>query len=168
MSTEPLGWHGRGYLPHFDSPERVQHVIFRVRDSLPDEVFRALPSNPLRRRIAADLALDKLYGLRPLADPVVAEIVRDVILHFNSVRFDVVAWCIMPNHVHVVAAWRTGFRMGDTIRSWKAYSASRFNRVTATTGSLWARDYFDRFVRDEDDLQRISLIHVRHKNEACF
>ena len=29
------GWHHRGYLPHLDGHEIVQHVVFRLRDSLP-------------------------------------------------------------------------------------------------------------------------------------
>jgi hypothetical protein len=33
--TEPKGWHSRGYLPHFDSPETVQFVAFGLGDSLP-------------------------------------------------------------------------------------------------------------------------------------
>ena len=33
--TQAKGWHGRGYLPHFDSPETVQFVTFRLADSLP-------------------------------------------------------------------------------------------------------------------------------------
>lgn len=38
----PKGWHSRGYLPHFDSPERIQHVIFRTAGSLPKEALAAL------------------------------------------------------------------------------------------------------------------------------
>ncbi len=32
--TPAKGWHSRGYLPHFDSPETVQFVTFRLADSL--------------------------------------------------------------------------------------------------------------------------------------
>jgi hypothetical protein len=30
-------WHSRRYLPHFDSPETIQLVTFRLADSLPRE-----------------------------------------------------------------------------------------------------------------------------------
>lgn len=30
-------WRSRGYLPHFDAPNVVQHVVFRLADSLPAE-----------------------------------------------------------------------------------------------------------------------------------
>ncbi len=36
--TKAKGWHSRGYLPHFDSPEIVQFITFRLADSLPRSV----------------------------------------------------------------------------------------------------------------------------------
>ncbi|MEA2805558.1 MAG: hypothetical protein QOG78_1129 [Rhodospirillaceae bacterium] len=44
--TQAKGWHGRGYLPHFDSPETVQFVTFRLADSLPRDRIEALRSMP--------------------------------------------------------------------------------------------------------------------------
>lgn len=35
----PKGWHSRGYLPHFDSPETLQFVTFRLVDSLPADAI---------------------------------------------------------------------------------------------------------------------------------
>ena len=46
------GWYSRGYLPHFDSPDTIQHVTIHLADSLPKEVLdrleaeiRLLPPN---------------------------------------------------------------------------------------------------------------------------
>jgi gamma-glutamylcysteine synthetase len=44
--TQAKGGHGRGYLPHFDSPETVQFVTFRLADSLPRDRIEALRSMP--------------------------------------------------------------------------------------------------------------------------
>ncbi len=35
------GWHGRGYLPHFDG-EVIQFVTFRLFDALPAGILKAL------------------------------------------------------------------------------------------------------------------------------
>lgn len=35
----PRGWYSRGYMPHFDSQHVVQHVTFRLADSLPAGVL---------------------------------------------------------------------------------------------------------------------------------
>jgi putative transposase len=38
----PKGWHSRGYLPHFDSPETIQFLTFRLVDSLPTDAIEKL------------------------------------------------------------------------------------------------------------------------------
>jgi putative transposase len=145
MQSLPKGWHSRGYLPHFDSPERIQHVIFRTAGSLPKAVLEAAD----RERI--DALLDRGDG--PLADPSAARIVEAAIHHFDGERFRLFAWAVMPNHVHVVLE-PLGVSLGAVVRSWKAFSAARINEAKGARGPFWARDYFDRYMRDEDDLAR--------------
>ena len=140
----PKGWHSRGYLPHFDSPERVQHVVFRTTGSLPKMALDA----------DIDAHLDLSVGKAPLADPIAAQIAEDAIRHFNGARFRLFAWVIMPNHAHVVVEPLANFSLGATVRGWKAFSGAKINERTGARGSFWARDYFDRYMRDESDLQQ--------------
>ncbi len=35
----PKGWHGRGYLPHYDGGEICQFVTFHLADALPQKVI---------------------------------------------------------------------------------------------------------------------------------
>lgn len=58
----------------------------------------------------------------------------------------------MPNHVHVLMTLREGYRLGDVVKSWKTFTARRINHTRGGVGSLWAPDYFDRYMRDEDDV----------------
>ena len=46
--------------------------------------------------------LDQLYGEWWLKDPAVAQVVVDTLRHFDGSRYVLHAWCVMPNHVHVV------------------------------------------------------------------
>jgi hypothetical protein len=36
------GWHSRGHLPHFESPETLQFVTFRLFDSLPAKAIEQM------------------------------------------------------------------------------------------------------------------------------
>lgn len=52
MDAKAEGWWSRGYLPHFDAANRIQHVTFHLADSLPKtaldrmaEEVTALPPN---------------------------------------------------------------------------------------------------------------------------
>jgi hypothetical protein len=57
----------------------------------------------LDRRCRIEAALDRGHGESLLGDFRVAEIVEIALLHFDSQRYRLHAWGIMPNHVHVVA-----------------------------------------------------------------
>lgn len=94
--------YSRFYLPHFDSPETIQHLVFRTSGSLPKSWLETLPADPARRRASVDALLDESKDARALSDPAAAQIVEHAILHFDGDRYDVLAWCIMQNHVHVV------------------------------------------------------------------
>lgn len=108
---------------------------------------------PFLRETAIDARLDRGEGTRPLADPASARIVEEAVRHFDGDRFRLFAWVAMPNHVHVVVE-PMGVSLGRIVRSWKAFSAAQINKTTGARGSFWARDYFNRYMRDEDDLWR--------------
>jgi hypothetical protein len=121
------GWHSRGYLPHFDSAETVQFVTFRLADSLPRAVAKALADLP-DNLAETDHRLDGGLGACWLKEPAIAQLVEDAILHFDGQRYRFIAWYIMPNHVHVVVEPIDGSSLGSIIHTWKSFSAKRFIR----------------------------------------
>jgi REP element-mobilizing transposase RayT len=147
------GWHSRGYLPHFDSAETVQFVTFRLADSLPRAVTEEL-SHLSENLAETDHRLDDGWGECWLKQPAIAQLVEDAIVHFDARRYCLLAWCIMPNHVHVVVEPSDGNRIGGIVHTWKSFSAKQANRILDRHGPFWHRDYFDRFIRVEGHLMR--------------
>jgi putative DNA methylase len=146
-------WHRRGYLPHFDQGAVVQAVTFRLADSLPREFYENLASRtPADRSRSIETCIDRGRGSCILADTAYAKIVQSVLAHFDGERYRLLAWVIMPNHVHIVVEQIPGYRLGDVVRSWKNYSARWINALGNKSGAVWAPDYFDRFIRNEDHL----------------
>jgi putative transposase len=145
------GWHSRGYLPHFDSPETVQFVTFRLADSLPRSVVEALR---LQDEAAAriDRELDTGLGACWLGRADIAAVVENALLHFDSERYRLLAWCVMPNHVHTVVELFGGDALGSILHSWKSFTANKANKLAGRTGAFWHDDYFDRYMRNEDHL----------------
>ena len=86
----------------------VQAVTFRLADSLPQKVIDAWRAelrqkNPkteaeLRRRIAR--WEDAGHGACLLAKSPHAELVENALLHFDGIRYRLLEWSVMPNHVH--------------------------------------------------------------------
>ena len=131
------GWHRRGYLPHFDGDGVSQHVVFRLFDSVPPGSGNG------------DDVLDRHHGCSVLHDTRCASVVAETLLHGDETRYTLQAWCVMPNHVHTLIVTNAAHELGNVVRSWKVYSTRRINALLARSGSLWAADYFDRFIRNE-------------------
>ena len=60
----------------------------------------------------------------------------------------------MPNHVHVIFKPFEGFKLENILHSWKSYTANKINQVVGRQGALWYREYYDRIIRDENEMGR--------------
>jgi REP element-mobilizing transposase RayT len=106
----------------------------------------------LHRRF--DEALDAGYGACYLARPEVAEPVYKALRYFDGERYKLVAACVMPNHVHAVFAPSHGYGLENILHSWKSFTSKEANKSLGRTGQFWEREYFDRLVRDAEELER--------------
>ena len=102
-----LGWHENGYLPHRDEPGLIQFVTFRLIDAFPAELraeWEALLKieDDRKRRIELEAYLDKGRGACHLRRPDIAKVVEASLLFRHDVQYDLKAWVIMPNHVHLL------------------------------------------------------------------
>ncbi len=164
-------------LPHWEVESAIYFVTFRLADSLPkpalDEIFfrredimrtaaeagrktsaaeerelRSLHSRRLER------ALDRCSGACLLRNPAVAQAVADALRHFDGSRYLLYAWCVMPNHVHVLFQPVGTTVLADVLHSWKSYSAKAANRILRRRGELWQREYHDHLIRSLDAFER--------------
>ena len=165
-------WYSRGYLPHFDSPHVIQHITYRLADSLPRsaleqmqaEVEALFPEDrereaQLLRRI--DTYLDAGRGRCDLQEPEIAACVVDTWRRFDGERYRLLEWVVMPNHCHVLIEPLEGAPLGKIVLSWKNYTARFINVHRGRTGvrrpqtqpqtrsRVWQRECWDRFIRDE-------------------
>ncbi len=166
-SLPSRGWHSRGYIPHFDVSGLYQAITYRLGDSLPRSagVPPALPAPPSERRQHIEQELNKGYGSCILRDQRIARIVVDAWTYFDGKRYELVAYVVMPNHVHVLIKTYEGCPLSKVIHSWKSFTAHAINEHLKTCGRdahapMWQNDYFDRFIRDDRHFaQAITYIH---------
>lgn len=160
------GWHSRGYLPHWDHPALIQSINFRLADSMPHTIIEgwlhelaqssrieSQRTTELRRRI--DEYLDAHHGACWMQKPEIAQLVENALLHFDSKRYRLLAWCIMPNHVHVLIETFEGFALSGVVHSWKSYTSIQANRLIGRHGAFGQRDYQDRYIRNAQHYDRI-------------
>ena len=168
-------WHSRGYLPHFECEELPQHVTFHLADGLPQTVvqqleneMKALPADQrgAERRKRLDDWIDAGHGSCTLRRPRIAEMTQASLLRFNSQRYRLIAWVVMPNHVHVLFTPTNGWTVARIMASWKKFTArkicdSRRDEGEEPCTPVWHREYWDRYIRNQQHLdQSIRYIHL--------
>ena len=116
----------RGRLPHWERENAIYFITFRLADSLPQSVLDKIDSErnsilSLARRQSRELTpsenehlnhlstvriqqyLDAGIGSCSLRHAEIAAAVTTSLTFFDEKRYRLFAWCVMPNHVHVVA-----------------------------------------------------------------
>jgi REP element-mobilizing transposase RayT len=150
--------YSRGYQPHFDLEHRSQFLTWRLGDALPVDVLRQLEAefkdeSKLTRRQSLSRAIeqyaDKGYGECHLADPRASRIMQEILFEHQSKLFDLHAWVVMPNHVHVLLT-PNGCKLRTIANQLKGESARRINELLGRTGRLWQVDYHDRYIRSTE------------------
>ena len=169
----PKEWYSRGYLPHCDSLQKLQSITFRLADSLPQSKLRQMEleigfcpesSREAERRRQIEKWLDAGMGSCVLKHGKVAGLVQETLLKFDGERYRLIAWCIMPNHVHVLI--EPGEPLSRIVQSWKSFTGRWINANKAELGlgvpgkTVWMREYWDRYIRDEKHFsQAVNYIH---------
>ena len=166
------------YLPHWTKAGAVYHSVFRLADSLPQSVLEqwiaerdlllkiakknpdGLNDHDLRRlhHLVSERTeeyLDSGHGSCLMKDPVLAKIVADALRHFDSQRYQLHAWCVMPNHVHTVVEPWSGFELSEILHSWKSFTAHEINKAREGSGTLWQKEPYDHIIRDEASYHRV-------------
>lgn len=98
---------------------------------------------------------DAGYGSCVLKDDKVAKIVHDAIFFYHGKKYNVISWCIMPNHVHVLIEVMKNISLSSILHSWRSFSSNEINKVLNRSGRLWMPEYFDRFIRDNDHFNNV-------------
>ena len=161
------GWHERGYLPHRDSPGFTQFITYHLADAFPTELRSEWAAmlqleDERERRKKLEAYLDKGRGASWLRRPEVAAICENGFRHFDGERYTLRAWCLMPNHVHVLVSVTT-VPMSEFVKSWKGYTAHRSNEILhRANASFWAEDYWDTYMRDTE--QELRIVHYIESN----
>lgn len=153
---DPRYWHSRGYLPHFDQDGFTQFITFRLADSVPKQVLAKWKAEleadeindaDLRRRI--EHYLDQNYGKSWLRDPRIANLVQKALLNWDGKKYRLISWVIMPNHGHILLTPIEDHSVSEIMHSIKSFTAHEANKLLERTGQFWAKEYFDRYIRDQ-------------------
>lgn len=166
------------HLPHWQPEEAELFITFRLADSLPVEAIKRLKyyrkqlqkeaKKNLHSKIQSKLFqkyeafLDQAEsGPLWLKEEKVAQIVQKSLHFYDNKDYDLYAYCIMPNHVHVVFKMldierdqdKHTYSVTKILHSIKSYTALECNKILNRKGPFWQSESYDRVIRDSDELE---------------
>lgn len=171
-------------LPHIYHHEKPIFITYRLKFPLPQQMlddldkrirswYKELRDLPKDERVYLLVDKDKrffdwydrLLGLSPdipqiLHQDGIREIIQESFHHFDGLRYTLLCYCIMPNHVHVLIVPKVQesgkiFSISRIVFTWKTYTAKAINKVLGKKGSFWQRECYDSLVNDKEGLAKV-------------
>ena len=158
----------RRNLPHLHYNEGDYFVTFRLKDSLPISEIKRLKSE--LKNSSDDLTdkekqlfkkYDELldsqkYGSINIIDKNIVKIIKEIIHRHEKIYYDLICYCIMPNHIHLVFTIISKEKsLSEIMKMIKGTSSVLINKYLDRTGSLWQAESFDRLIRDNTEMYNI-------------
>lgn len=86
------------------------------------------------------------------------QVVLNACLFFNHKRFEIFSMVVMPDHVHImIQPWAKSpteyWSLSSIMHSIKSYSAKQIPKVMKHMGTVWAIEWHDRIIRDDQEFQ---------------
>jgi len=187
----------RRNLPHIQEPGAEYFITFRLDGSIPRDVVRQmreekeelkklkkLTTNEKRYRYEAlrfkkyeNLLDGQSVGPTWLKEKKIASIVIESIHFRDGVKYDLYAFCIMSNHVHMVFKdlspkvintndTEEKFPVTETLKDLKSYTGLQANRALNRTGSFWHEESYDHMIRNNTSLEKIILYTINNPVKA--
>ena len=166
----------RRRLPHIQIEGSTYFVTFRLKDSLPEDALEKLAEETERIRNLSKYKAEPEHrrwfgkfddyldivscGETHLKNEQIAGLVAESIHYRDGEVYDLDAFCIMPNHVHLVCTplekgQGVFYSLTEILQSLKRRTARQSNLILGRSGAFWQDESYDHIVRDEAELERI-------------
>lgn len=164
-----------GFLPHWHQNGKLQFITFRLADSLPQSKLAELRSerelfltnNPkpwdseTQRKFnklhgpAEEKLLNRGYGECILRNPDVRSIVVEALHHGDGSDYTLIAFVVMPNHVHALMLITGEKDINTIMQGIKSFTTNTINHILGSHGPVWMHEYFDHLVRSQLQFNRL-------------
>ncbi|MCA8830738.1 REP-associated tyrosine transposase [Hymenobacter pini] len=161
-------------LPHILPAQEHIFITIRLAGSLPGAVVEQLREQWQRESTPEELPEDSYvrqkryfgrfdqlldghaYGPTWLRQPAIATLVQTALQYYTDRHYQLVCYCIMPNHVHVLLLLpENAPPLVRTLQAFKSYTATQANKLLGRTGQFWQRESYDHVVRNLKELENI-------------
>jgi len=167
-------------LPHLYPQHAIFFVTFRLEGSVPMAKLQQLKesyeqkilqarheSAQVKSKITTEYEAEKetlleqiIEGPQYLKIPALAEIVMKQLHLFDRIFYDLICYCIMSNHVHVlldtsIQTDSTKISLDKILKRIKGPTAVQANRILGKSGKFWMLESYDHYIRNEAELSKV-------------
>ncbi len=174
-------------LPHIQPIDAVFFITYRLAFSLPSVFYKNLKTrrqefeyklklkSKLSKKDKSRLCENynkKIFDIvdqfiagyvkspQWLKNPQIANVVVENLFKWNDIRYKLLCYCIMLNHVHILIKpllkeERKPFSLTRIMQAHKGYTASQANKILQRKGQFWQHESYDHYIRDYEELLRV-------------
>ena len=170
----------RGKLPHWEVEGGRYFITVRLADSLPDEVVARLQEihqtlSTIESASEQFAALQRQYfrtmekyldagtGSCAHCDPRCAQAIVAELAALSEWAVDAPHFAIMPNHWHALLVPRAEcvHSLDQVMKRLKGRTAKQLRRIVGGSGTVWQREWFDRWMRDDSECEK-TVAYIRN------
>lgn len=185
------------YLPHIQPVDAVLFVTYCLAFKYPGKFYAQLQKRKIRfqesikniskkeKTKKAEIFNKKQFDFTDnfianfkdspewLSDGKIAEIVKYSLLFQDKNEYDLLCYCIMPNHVHILIkpllkSEGKPHPLFPIMQKHKSYTAVEANKILNRSGKFWQHSYYDHYVRDEKEYFNIIRYILNNPVKANF
>lgn len=176
------------HLPHWQQSGKLVFITCHLGDSLPQSVLEEIRKEkqqwlekhpePLSSKDKAEYAqlftekteqyLDAGYGSCIFQEDYCANILKESLNFYDGVKYHLVSYVIMPNHLHVLLYLIdvSRYSLSGIMKGIKGNTTYQINKHLGTTGSIWHQDFYDRMIRNKQHLDN-TLNYIKKNADAA-
>lgn len=187
--------YSKRYLPHIQYKDTPIFITWRLAFPIPQQFYSLcnekrrkhdleVKSLTEEKKVESNYIFNKLlfdefdsYLVKESQFPQIlctnnlSEHIKSTLIHDDGNLYDLLCYCIMPNHVHVLIkplqdAHGEFSLISSILKSWKGISARLINKELGKTGTLWYDESYDHAVRNVKELNNIVMYILNNPVKA--
>jgi putative transposase len=180
-------------LPHIYPKNAAFFITFRLKNSVPTEILEKLKDDKdfkikqikvstmsEQEKMEAIYSEEKRFVARydnllhklmkdddDLKNPAIANIVADKMKEYDQKLYNLIAYCIMSNHVHLLFT-TDGYdaNISSIMQLIKGGSAYLCNKLLNRKGEFWQKESYDHYVRNQREFTNIEHYIIQNPVRA--
>ena len=180
LSTLDYKVYHKRFLPHIQPKNTFFFITYRLDFKYTKHINNVLQESKKTSEIFSKKQFDKIDNfLTRIKSPKwlikveIAEIIKESLLHRMGKEYELICFCIMPNHVHILIKpllekEDIPYSISKIMHGLKGFTATKCNKILNRTGKFWYPESYDHYIRNENEFFNVINYILQNPVKAGF